>query len=347
MRQVFLRRLMRHLQSRVLRVSFVLCYVFFAVFSWFSFAPLALAETAPVVAGITEGRLSMTLTPPLYQLSLLPGATWSSTLKFTNNNPYDLVVYAFTQNFLATEESGVSLLPSGTVPGANAYELASWIAPQGGALTVKRGATITIPFTITIPQNAEPGGHYAAIIVGTTPPRGGDSEVSVGAQLSSLLLVRVIGDVLERGTIEDFSAEHTLVQTQEGKLTLLFKNTGNVHVAPKGAIVITNMFGRERGRITIEGQNPFGNILPNSSRKFVFDWKGEQNFFDIGLYAARVSLMFGDSGTKHVYYTTHFWVLPWIPFTLLLAALALFFWFTRHFVRRSVEKALRFSVHKY
>jgi hypothetical protein len=223
-------------------------------------------------AGITQGRLSLSLTPPLYQLSLAPGATWSSTLQFVNHNPYDLSVFAYTQNFRATEESGVLFLPSATVPGVNAYELASWITPAGGVRTVRRGATINIPFTIKIPKNAEPGGHYAAIVVGTAPQQGGGGELSVGAQLSSLLLVRVIGDVLEKGIIEDFTPARPLVQTQEALLTLQFKNTGNVHVVPGGTIVITNMFGRERGRITLDEHNPFGAVLPNSSKKFSFHW---------------------------------------------------------------------------
>ena len=320
---------------------FALPILLFLASSVFFTSSLYAAETTPpLVAGITEGRLSMTLTPPLFQLSLLPGATWSSTLRFTNNNSYDLVIAAFTQNFRATEDAGVLFSPVGTVPGANAYELATWITPQGGAITVKHGSTINIPFTIAIPQNAEPGGHYAAIIVGTTPTHGGDGEVSVGAQLSSLVLVRVIGDVLERGMIEDFASAHAIVQTQAAAFTLQFQNTGNVHVAPQGDIRITNMFGRERGRIAIDGSNPFGNVLPNSSRKFVFDWKGERNFFDIGRYTARVSLTFGDNETRHVYYTAHFFVLPWIPFSVILGSFMFFAWFVRIVARRYVAQAI-------
>jgi hypothetical protein len=320
---------------------FALPILLFLASSLFFAPSLYAAETTlPLVAGITEGRLSMTLTPPLFQLSLLPGATWSSTLRFTNNNSYDLVIHAFTQNFRATEDAGVSFSPIGTVPGANAYELASWITPQGGAITVKHGATINIPFTIAIPKNAEPGGHYAAIVVGTTPSQSGDGEVSVGAQLSSLVLVRVIGDVLERGMIEDFASAHAIVQTQAAAFTLQFQNTGNVHVAPQGDIRITNMFGRDRGRIAIDGSNPFGNVLPNSSRKFVFDWKGERNFFDIGRYTARVSLTFGDNETKHVYYTAHFFVLPWIPFSVILGSFMFFAWFVRVVARRYVAQAI-------
>jgi len=326
---------------RLLCKLFALPILFFLASSLFFTSSLYAAETTPpLVAGVTQGRLSMTLTPPLFQLSLLPGATWSSTLRFTNNNPYDLVITAFTQNFRATEDAGVSFSPSGTVPGANAYELATWITPQGGAITVKQGATINIPFTIAIPKNAEPGGHYAAIVVGTTPTHGGDGEVSVGAQLSSLVLVRVIGDVLERGMIEDFASAHAIVQTQAAAFTLQFQNTGNVHVAPQGDIRITNMFGRERGRIAIDGSNPFGNVLPNSSRKFVFDWKGERNFFDIGRYTARVSLTFGDNETKHVYYTAHFFVLPWIPFCVILGSFIFFAWFVRVIGRRYVAQAI-------
>lgn len=285
-------------------------------------------------------RLSMTLTPPLYQLSLAPGATWSSNLKFVNDNPYDLVVYASAQNFRTSKEVGVTFTPIHAATNTLAYELASWIRLPKGPITVMRGATIDIPFTIVIPNNAHPGGHYAAILVGNAPGGENAGVMSVGSQISSLLLLRVTGDVIEQGGIQDFLVAENIVQTQEELFTLNFANTGNVHIVPKGNIVITNMFGRERGRIVVDEENILGNVLPETTRTFTFEWKGKRNFFDIGRYTARVALTFGEEGTRNVYSTAHFWVIPWIPLLVISCALLLFFLFMRFGLRRYVARAI-------
>ena len=46
-----------------------------------------------------QERLSITLTPPLFRLSLSPGESWPSSVKLVNANDYDLTVYASTMDF--------------------------------------------------------------------------------------------------------------------------------------------------------------------------------------------------------------------------------------------------------
>lgn len=326
MHRVFFNTIVNKLRTIVLVFAFVLTILPTLVYASGSTTPPA--------------RLSMTLTPPLYQLSLAPGATWSSNLKFVNDNRYDLVVYASAQDFRTSKESGITFTPVHVATNTLAYELASWIELPKGPITVTRGATIDIPFTIAIPDNASPGGHYAAILVGNAPGGENAGAMSVGSQISSLLLLRVTGDIIEQGGIQDFLVAENIVQTQEELFTLNFANTGNVHIVPKGDIVITNMFGRERGRIVVDEENILGNVLPETTRTFTFEWRGKQNFFDIGRYTARVALTFGEEGTRNVYSTAHFWVIPWIPLLVISCALLLFFLFMRFGLRRYVARAI-------
>lgn len=301
--------------------------------------PVVLYAAAP---GEVSRSLSMTIAPPLFQISLAPGAKWSSTIRLTNSNEYRLKLYATVQNFNASGETGMIVF---TQPRASssprASELASWITPPREPITIEAGRTAKIPFTINVPLDAEPGGHYAAILVGTAPlsmNEGG--EMAVGSLLSSLFLVRVTGDVIESGYVNDFSAASGFVERQEATLKLRFVNTGNVHLDPKGTISIMNMFGRDRGKIIIDEQHTFGRVLPNSVRQFVFTWKGEQNFFDIGRYKAVAALFYGEGGEKIAYYTTHFWVVPLKPLFSMIAFFAFFVWFARRIVRHSLERAL-------
>jgi hypothetical protein len=313
----------------------------FSIGIFIVFAPhFAFSAEIPLVQA-----LSMTLTPPLYQISLAPGATWSSNLQFRNGNSYPLTVHLSVENFRAGRDSGIELFPK-TNASSSPYELALWVTQPKTVLVVQPGVTENIPFHISIPKDAEPGGHYAAMVVSTAPDAS-DSMLSVSSGVSSLLLVRVAGDVLEEGSILDFSSEHFVAQSQEATFHLRFENTGNVHIEPSGDIDIENMFGKTRGRVTMNSSHAFGNILPHSTKVFSFEWKGEKNFFDIGLYHARARLVYGENKEKTAYYSTYFLVFPWLPVVSISAFLFVFLRFVRRSVRRYVASAVRIEQKKH
>jgi hypothetical protein len=67
-----------------------------------------------------------------------------------------------------------------------------------------------IPFLVRVPEDAEPGGHYAAILLGNQPPKENSEMVRV-LRVSSLdrlacFFSRVQGDIQERGWIREFSS---------------------------------------------------------------------------------------------------------------------------------------------
>lgn len=308
-------------------------YAFYSLF--FVFCPyVAFAQGA--------NSLSMTITPPLFQITQSPGTDWNSMLRIVNTNPYDLVVSASATDFHPDGETGNAVLEE--TPPADPFDthrMSGWIRLPEGTITIPRGKTADIPFTIHVPINADPGGHYAAILVGTTPGnKPGGSGTSVSSKVTSLLFFRVPGEVIEEGDIRDFFAIKRMVATPDASFSLRFENKGNVHLVPQGEIVITNMWGKERGKIVINERTTFGNVLPHSTRKFAFDWNGESNPFEVGRYSAVATLVYGDEGRKTVYRTTYFWVVPWKPVLGILGGLMAFFWFMSWSVRRYIRKAL-------
>lgn len=286
--------------------------------------------------------LSLTITPPLFQITQSPGTDWNSMLRIVNANPYDLVVSASATDFHPDGETGNAVLEE-TPPAdpTDTHRMSGWIKLPDGAITIQRGKTADIPFTIHVPINADPGGHYAAILVGTAPGnKPGGSGTSISSKVTSLIFFRVPGEVIEEGDIRDFFATERMVATPDTSFSLRFENKGNVHLLPQGEIVITNMWGKERGKIVINEQTTFGNVLPHSTRKFAFDWHGESNPFEVGRYSAVATLVYGDEGRKTVYRTTYFWVVPWKPVLGILGGLIAFFWFMSWSVRRYIRKAL-------
>lgn len=293
-----------------------------------------------------QSSMSVSVTPPLMQLTIGPGESWSSSLKIINSNSYDVTYYATVVDFEATGEEGQgTLIPlsSDASSTADSFSLGSWITLDRAPITIQAGKTGAVPFTVRVPLNAEPGGHYAAILVGTQP---GNTELTgptmkVSSYVSSLILVKIRGETVEQGRIREFRTEKAWSDTADANIILRFENTGNAHLHPSGDITIYNMWGKERGTIAVNGEGGnFGNVLPKSTRRFSFSWTGDTDLFDIGRYSAVVTLAYGDQGKQNTSAVTYFWVVPTTPVAttlgIIAAVIILFSWLIRRYVRRAL-----------
>ncbi len=303
--------------------------------------------SSAAVSGVAaaEDKLTLTVTPPLFQLTIGRGENWSSNLKVVNTNSYDLTVYASLMDFQANGEEGqAKLIPADTGNSTSSVQtLARWIEIARGPVLVPAAKSVEIPFMVRIPEQAEPGGYYAAILVGTSPmaDKTKGPMVTVASMVSTLLLVRVNGDIREEGSIREFSADKFFSSNPDISFNLRFANDGNVHLQPQGEITIYTMWGKEAGKIPINQQGEFGNVLPHSVRKFVFDWRGENNFFDAGRYSALISLAYGQEARSAASQVAYFWVVPLKPILAILAGAGLFILFILLIVRVYVRRSLR------
>jgi hypothetical protein len=311
------------------------------------FSALALVSVFyPVPGQAAEQKLALTVTPPLFQISVKPGDSWNSILKLVNSNPYDLTLYASPVNFESNNEQGypqfIPILKGGDV-GANS--LAEWINLSREPVLVPSGKSVDLPFEIKIPPDAAPGSHYAAILVGTNPStdKSGGSQMKIASFVSSLIFARVQGNVVEDGFIRQFSTGKNLYQKPEVDFTLRFENRGNVHLQPQGEIAVYNMWGKERGRIPVNQDTLFGNVLPKTVRNFSFAWKGEENIFDFGRYTAVATLVYGDDARKNVSAAVEFWIVPLKPVLGVLGGFIAFLLLLGWSIRTYVRKVLALS----
>lgn len=311
-----------------------------SIIGWCLCAPFVFANA---------GSMTFTVTPPLFQIAIAPGETWSSEITVVNSNPYDMSVYAEPVGFEPTGETGrprFLYAEQRATSGAPVFERnvsAGWISvPVEGAL-VARERTLTIPFTLTVPSDAPPGGHYAAILIGNREPDDAVREegaVAVTSAIASLLFIRVTGDVVEHGRIRELSTERSVYERAEARLSLRFENLGNVHLQPQGAITIYNMFGKKRGEIAVNQSGSFGNVLPGSVRSFAFTWDSDAGLWDIGRYRADVTLGYGFESKQFAHATTYFWVLPLVPLAQVLVGVFLTFHFLAWAIRAYIRRAL-------
>jgi hypothetical protein len=289
-----------------------------------------------------------TISPPFFDYSLNPGDTVSDVIKVYNETSLSTTLYPIAVNFTSGEdENGVpSFYPQGQNDDGSA--LAQWISYSKDPITLEPGQRGNISFSITVPSNGQPGGHYGGIILSSAPPEEQAGTIGVGSQLASIMLLRVSGDVIEQGSIEEFGFGDgkTVYSHLPVGFYLRFKNEGTTHLRPAGNTFIKNMFGMQSASIEINPE--FGGVLPNSIRKYSFMWSktgvdsnsselmNELRNFGFGRYRASVILNYGKDN-KHALAERTFWVLPWMLMIIGFIVLVIL-WFMLKLYNRSVVK---------
>lgn len=285
---------------------------------------------------------TLSVSPTLFQMTANPSQSWASEVRVINVNDYPITVYPQVVNFAPSGETGTgSLIPIFSEE-TKGQTLAEWVTLTATEVTIAPQQTATIPFTVRVIPEAAPGGHYAAILVGTKPPQNGtgSSLVQTAQFVTSLLFVRVSGDVTEKGSIREFTTAHTFHNEPNVQFDVRFENTGNVHLQPQGDIVITNMWGAQRGVIPINYQTHFGNVLPNSIRKFSFTWTSEKSWYDIGRFTAIATLGYGEETKNFSTSTTNFWVIPFKQIALFIFILAILLWFFSFAIKLYIKRMM-------
>ena len=270
---------------------------------------------------------ALTISPVKMEVAGDPSQILRGELRLFNEQGETKIFYSSIENFEARGESGAPyFLPE-------REGLATWIRTDGQVI-LKPKEEKTVPFSIHIPKNAAPGGHFAAILWGTTAPNSNQGgQVAVGGRLGVLILLKVSGDVREGGGLLEFRAIKNFFSSLPITLAYRFNNTGGDRIIPAGEITINNTFGFVSATLPVNKNA--GSILPGSARKFEVTWKLAQKnensestdtkearfgFFEMarrqwhefhfGWYTANMHLVYGATNQTTIAHD-RFFIIPW------------------------------------
>lgn len=297
----------------------------------------AQAETA--TAGASS---SLSVSPPTTEIDVTPGA--SSTQKVALDNLADVpqTIDVHVQNFAASGEQGQAAL---TDDENSPYSLTQWIHISPGKMTIPAHGHQEYQVKIDVPTSASPGGHFGALVFSpTTQSSPSGASLSVVAQVTSLVLLKVPGDAKEQANVASFLPCNAPKQTgacdkksgflEKGPVTfsLRVKNEGNIQIKPTGTITVRNIFGSKVATIPIEGKN----VLPDSVRRFDTKWDHKMLF---GMYKAKLEATYG-SNQQTLTAETSFWAAPLATVGVALAIVVgvfLLLWIPRKRLRKALK----------
>ncbi len=201
---------------------------------------------------------------PNFVLEAEPGQTVTDRLVVTNDGRVELVLGVYVSDAFNTPEGETDLLAGDEPP----TDIGAWTTTETSSVTVPAGATVEVPFTIDVPDDASAGDHVGGIVTSLTVTEEGTdgNRVKVERRLGSRIYLRVDGELRPELTFTDLSAEYhaSLNPFAPGtmELTSTVENTGNVRLrATRLARVATGLGFEER----VDEAADMQELLPDNS----------------------------------------------------------------------------------
>lgn len=268
----------------------------------------------------------MTVSPPQQKIVLVPGETFEGTIQVSNsanaekNLEYSVTIGSFG---LDKDENGNTDYNSTDVDTVTSYnQMMEWIELGKDRGSVAPNSTDTIPFTITVPEDAPAGGQYATIIVQNDTKGDGETEGNVTIQnivrFAASIMAEVAGETRNEGEIIENTIPAFLFNNKLST-TATVKNNGNVHTDASYILQVWPLIGDEE-ICTNEEEPTMETVMPDTERLHA----EECNLPAVGIFRAKQTVkIFGE--TSVVEKTVI--VCPlWLLFIIIFAIVALVIW---------------------
>ncbi len=234
--------------------------------------------------------------------------------------------YVFeTEDFAAGTADGQATALFGALAGP--YPAREWLTPAVPSIRLTHGERAFIPVTIRVPLDADPGDHYAALLLKRTlaPGETTDRGFDVVSRVGNLFLVTVDGPAVRDVSLISLTVRKALNWFLPVRLDLTARNNGTVYAAPSGTVKIRNILGFIVDEVPVEDWV----VLRNSTRVLNMEWKPS---FALGRYTAETDLTAFDAPLAPV--QTAFWVFPALPLLLVLFAIFVVSFLVQYFFSR-------------
>ena len=281
---------------------------------------------------------AVTIFSPLIEMEIEPGQNQSGVVKIYNETQQDLFLNSSIESFAAGDEIGQPIY----LPLDQKDSHLNWFKIAEDSIILKPGQVALVPFTISVPVKATPGGYYAVIFWQTEPGAiSANNEVGVSSKVGTLVFLKVKGEVVEQGKILEFKtqAKQKYFFGLPINFLMRFENTGNIHLKPNGSIEIKGLFSKAVLPVNSQKRN----VLPGSIRRFEFIWgqdiagnwiqknlaslKQELKYFTIGSFSANLTLNYGIDNNQVIIESVDFWLIPYrlIIFVIIIIVILIIF----------------------
>ncbi len=193
-----------------------------------------------------------------------PGATLKDSLFLKNIGDQPATLTLYPTDARNNDKGELELFAAAEKP----TDIGTWIELEKDEITLKPREEAKIPFTLKVPEGAEPGDHTGGLVSSYLAPStdANGQAVLLDQRLASRVALRVSGPLKPAMTISDVSATYGGSLNPAGRghtdLTYRLHNDGNVRLSAQQILKAKGMVGLITRTATLE---PIPELLPGNS----------------------------------------------------------------------------------
>ncbi len=275
-----------------------------------------------------DGSIVMTISPPRQDIVLVPGEVYEGTLRVSNsvNASKDLKYSVTIGSYgLDKDENGKANYDSTDISTVTEYnQIMEWIKLGKDHGSVAPNTTDTIPFTITVPEDAPAGGQYATIIVQDDTERDSEADKSIVIEdvvrFAATILAEVAGETRNEGAILENNIPAFMLNNKLAA-TSTVQNSGNVHTKASYVLQVWPLIGDEE--LCTNEENPTEHtVMPGTERMNTEEWCDTLPM--VGIFRVKQTVkIFGETSVAERVVV----VCPlWLLFIIIFALVSLVIW---------------------
>jgi hypothetical protein len=249
-----------------------------------SIAAAVLVGISSFLAAPARADVSLGASPASLELVLDRGKTTAQTILLFNQGKDPVTVNAYAWDWWHEPGNSRKFAPPGSLP----HSAAKWISFIPEKVTVSPGKGTNVTVMVTTPADASAGNYAVAWFEAIPDMSPGAKEVRVGARLGVLVLAEVRGQTKPGVSIDQFTITPPTA-SQPLKADVKLTNTGDVHLFPKGTLVVMDRKRKVVGHAGFEKQR----MLPGEERTATVKYGGDLKSGD---YDAILTVDYGDAG---------------------------------------------------
>ncbi|MFF4830373.1 WxL protein peptidoglycan domain-containing protein [Streptomyces sp. NPDC001315] len=253
---------------------------------------------------------------PYFSLSADPGQTIEDKVVVANKTGKPLSFRLYAADAYNTDRDGGFAVRTAK---ERMRGVGAWAKPARSRVTVPAHKSVTVPFTLRVPKDAEPGDHPGAVVAldERVDPGGGSLAVGVQRAVGARVYLRVSGPTMPAISVEDVHVTHhqPLVPglgDSTATISYTLSNTGNVTLEPKVELRARGLFGRTLLARTLT-KIP-SELLPGQRVRLSEPWHGAPQ-----LDRGDVTLTASARDTRESA-SASFLALPWLVVAVVFAA---------------------------
>lgn len=272
---------------------------------------MSFAILNPVSAEVDQSALELGLSPAIVEIALHPGDSSPASVIYANTGARPIAATIVTDTLIPID----NVIDQGK---RSQFDASSWIELETPTMIIDAGKQETVNFVINVPEDANPGGHYALITLKPGIIQGSNSgDTIILPEISASMFITVAGEIQELAEIvEDDLQISNLTRGRDNKINFRIRNIGNVHILPSPHLTIL----KDSKPIEVFSLQP-QLILPNTEKTFEVTWPTDVSF---GKYSLQAELTYGNQSIPLSSAQYEFLVLPSITQFVLLGLLSPF-----------------------